>query len=165
MQLFPSAIPTARVEAQATYDPLRKEVVLFSGSFGTTPFNDTWRWDGTRWLRVDVEALPPASYEGAFVYERAKQRFVSYGPQTWVLQWTSSIHDEVCQVGFDGDGDGLQACADPDCDPVCSACGNTICDPSESCRGCPVDCGACGALCGDTYCDSGEAQTCPGDCP
>jgi hypothetical protein len=90
---------------------------------------------------------------------------VVYGPDTWILQWTSHLRDEACQVGFDRDGDGLKGCDDPDCAAVCERCGDATCDPSESCRNCPADCGLCPGLCGDTYCDGNEAQSCPGDCP
>lgn len=45
---------------------------------------------------------------------------------------------------------------------ACSACGNDTCEPGESARDCPED---CGAACGDGACQGGEsAVSCPEDC-
>ena len=44
-----------------------------------------------------------------------------------------------------------------------TACGNLICDFSESCSICPSDCGAC--VCGNNICEAVETcNTCPSDC-
>lgn len=45
-------------------------------------------------------------------------------------------------------------------------CGDQVCDATESCAGCPGDCGACTSVtCGDTTCGADEnCATCPGDC-
>ena len=73
------------------------------------------------------------------------------------LRWDRrEIRDEECTT-VDFDGDGLTACADPDCwqlcKPLCSpgtatctgpTCGDGICDAlREACDSCPADCGAC----------------------
>lgn len=48
------------------------------------------------------------------------------------------------------------------CDPSWPRCGDGVCNKElEDCRLCPQDC-ACTPVCGDTFCDPGE--TCPGDC-
>ena len=50
-------------------------------------------------------------------------------------------------------------------EPGTPASGDGTCSNIESCRLCPLDCGACTALCGDAFCDAPEtAATCPGDC-
>ncbi len=45
-------------------------------------------------------------------------------------------------------------------------CGDGICDASETCGGCPKDCGKCtGGACGDKTCDATEdCSLCPADC-
>jgi len=44
-------------------------------------------------------------------------------------------------------------------------CGNGECDPGESCRNCPEDCGSCGPVCGNGECESGETCfNCAKDC-
>ena len=44
-------------------------------------------------------------------------------------------------------------------------CGDTACQPGETCTSCPGDCGACPVSCGDLTCDADETcSNCPGDC-
>jgi hypothetical protein len=48
------------------------------------------------------------------------------------------------------------------CDPAWPRCGDGVCNAAlEDCHLCPMDC-TCTPVCGDTFCDPGE--TCPGDC-
>jgi hypothetical protein len=92
----------------------------------------------------------------------------------------------VCLGGFDGDGDGLIGCDDPDCwgrcTPLCPPdstpdwpddcdtalphCGDGVCNPNlETQRLCPGDCGPPPEICGDFICEGAEDETsCPGDC-
>jgi len=57
-QLNPPSSPPARLLAAAAYDPLRDRVVLFGGATitsdnkTTTPYYDTWEFDGTTWTQV-----------------------------------------------------------------------------------------------------------------
>lgn len=47
---------------------------------------------------------------------------------------------------------------------LCKSCGNGSCDMGENCSSCPSDCGKC-PLCGDGYCNNGEdCLTCAPDC-
>ncbi len=84
-----------------------------------------------------------------------------------------------CPAGYEGDGftcTDIDDCASNPCDPnatcsdavggftctcvaplvgdgtTCTACGNGMCDGSEGCAACPVDCGACSATCEDSSC-------------
>jgi hypothetical protein len=165
-QLLPAAVPTTRLYAAGAYDPVRREVVVFGGRSGASSLNDAWRWNGIKWSRIDVEVTPPAMGRPSMTYDRARERFVVMSDAgTFTLQWTSRNPDEICQLGFDRDGDSLVNCDDPDCAAECARCGNAMCDAAETCRSCPGDCGACIPLCGDTYCDGTEPLTCLGDCP
>ncbi|MEM1182411.1 MAG: hypothetical protein AAGM22_28955 [Acidobacteriota bacterium] len=69
------------------------------------------------------------------------------------------------------------ACGDSSCDPTesCSSCpsdcgicscGNGVCSGTENCLTCGADCGPCQiSLCGNSLCEFGETcNTCPGDC-
>jgi hypothetical protein len=100
--------------------------------------------------------------------------------EVWQLRWLSDRSYELCSLAVDEDGDGLSGCADPDCwasctplcppaascDPNWPRCGDNTCDPRETCRTCPADCGACAPACGDHFCDPGETvATCKSDCP
>lgn len=57
-QLNPPSSPPARLLAGAAYDPIRDRVVLFGGATitadgkTTTPYHDTWEFDGTTWTQV-----------------------------------------------------------------------------------------------------------------
>lgn len=52
------------------------------------------------------------------------------------------------------------------CDPTSARCGDGTCNLDlESCRLCPGDCGACTTACGDFICEGTESlANCPGDC-
>lgn len=70
-------------------------------------------------------------------------------------------------VPCDGDGscDPAESCKScpADCG-ACVACGDGACVQGENCDQCPADCGACDQ-CGDTQCDIGEdCGVCPDDC-
>ncbi|HEX5062778.1 MAG TPA: DUF4215 domain-containing protein, partial [Kofleriaceae bacterium] len=46
----PFTQPSARSRAGAAYDPVRRKVVVFGGSCGTScDLNDTWEWNGRSW--------------------------------------------------------------------------------------------------------------------
>ena len=106
--------------------------------------------------------------------------FTTDDSPTWELSFRAQAElYEVCQYGYDIDGDGLVGCADPDCwgycTPLCPPgaecdeaaphCGDGVCNEAlETCRLCPDDC-TCEPLCGDFFCDAGESTAnCPGDC-
>ncbi len=45
------------------------------------------------------------------------------------------------------------------------ACGDGVCNGTETCSTCPVDCGVCPPACGDVVCNGTETcSTCPADC-
>jgi cysteine-rich repeat protein len=188
-QPMPPLAPPPRAYAKAAFDPGRSTMVLFSGGIlnnvATTPADvDTWEWNGMAWSQVVPAASPPGIGElhvGELMsYDaRAENVLLLAPPTTWALRWESARPHEVCELGFDVDGDGLAGCADPDCwghcaplcppnatcDPALPHCGDGTCGAVESCRLCPKDCGACPPVCGDFFCDPGETKmTCPGDC-
>jgi hypothetical protein len=46
-----------------------------------------------------------------------------------------------------------------------ASCGDTNCDPGETCMTCPADCGQCGPVCPNGQCEAGETcMSCPSDC-
>ncbi|MEM7158989.1 MAG: hypothetical protein AAF799_39490 [Myxococcota bacterium] len=53
-------------------------------------------------------------------------------------------------------------CNDSGSSPIC---GDGQCSATESCGGCPEDCGSCTDICGDGQCTAGEScELCPFDC-
>jgi cysteine-rich repeat protein len=232
-------LPHPRALSGLTYDPIRRDVVLFGGEGTTEMYQDvpTWSWNGAGWARVPVPGIsyragPADVYDpnlratmligGGFVnnvhtmllravptsatalpweplpipfsrdpnvenhnavYEPLQGRVLvaaNADAPMWELSYRHEDDlDEVCQNGFDIDGDALTGCADPDCwgfcTPLCPPgaecddalphCGDGTCNTAlETCRLCPEDC-TCEALCGDLFCDPGETvANCPGDC-
>jgi hypothetical protein len=171
------------------WDPRRHRIVMFGGATGvntSTATGETWEWDGTAWTVLDAGAGPSPRFDAAMFATQDGSLTVFGGtvpPFTtndqWRLVWENTSLPETCAVPLDLDGDGLTGCDDPDCYYVCNPtcmpgttcdatqphCGDGKCDPLETCRMCPGDCGACPAVCGDSFCDPGEtAANCPGDC-
>ena len=78
--LSPSRRPEARMEHSLTLDPVRNELLLVGGVSdpSTTPFRDTWSFDGTTWTRRDSTTSPIA--QGAVaLYDARSDRIVLYG--------------------------------------------------------------------------------------
>ncbi len=78
--LTPSGAPSARYGATAIYDPVRDQMVLFSGSGGT---NDVWALPlagGTSWSHLPTLGTPPSARLGhSAVYDPARDRMVIFG--------------------------------------------------------------------------------------
>ncbi|MCX6747189.1 MAG: MopE-related protein [Candidatus Pacearchaeota archaeon] len=61
---------------------------------------------------------------------------------------------EVCNNQVDDNCNGLK-------DEGCAAvCGNSICEASETCSSCSLDCGVCPPVCGNGVCESANGETC-----
>ena len=190
VERHPLARPRPRFGHTMAYDPHRETIVLHAGSVTTDSVNvadDTWQWNGVNWFPIAVSLTPGPRRGHTMAYDGVHQRMVVHGAEaflgaaareTWAFTYESPLLDDRCD-GSDGDGDGVVACADPDCggrcDPVCDVtspcddpppprCGDGVCDVLEDCRLCPVDCGACPAVCGDWHCDPGETCNTCGDC-
>ncbi len=90
----PVGRPPARQFAAMATDTLRDEVVLFGGlDDAAAATNETWRYDGRTWTRLDG-VQPPARSRAVLVYDVARDEMVLFGgntaePQllndTWVL--------------------------------------------------------------------------------
>lgn len=62
--------------------------------------------------------------------------------------------------------DRTYSCVVATCDPLCTFCRNSVCDPGEDHSNCSFDCGCSTQACGDGICD-GFCETgtsCPTDC-
>ncbi len=78
--------PGPRTFPAMVYDSVRQKVVLFGGNrvlFGKSPvenrfLNDTWEWDGQRWLQIQVEGPPPRA-EAAIAFDARRGRVVLFG--------------------------------------------------------------------------------------
>ena len=169
------------VQPLMTWDPARRRLVLVSGNYF-----DAWEWDGTWWSplgSIGVRENPSGAmihpgFDGAGITVNGGYYFQTFETSgSWELRWDSDHASDLCRIRKEQDGDLLTACDDPDCWAVCTPacmpgdtcsstdprCGDSVCDPAESCRSCPADCTSCNNVCGDGSCETGE--TCAGECP
>lgn len=75
--------PTARAFHALAYDSTRDRVVLFGGISGNLRLDDTWEWDGTKWLNVSLDVpltqRPPARERHALAYDAGRNVVVLFG--------------------------------------------------------------------------------------
>src|SRR5690606_25229520 len=111
---------------------------------------------------------------------RGQMRHATMRPHTmprFTLRSTSVVSTVIvavlaaCSTRAAGGADAFESGATSDIPiELPPGCGNLICDGSEHCQSCPVDCGYCPpparpASCGNGTCDGGETGfSCPDDC-
>ncbi|MEZ4364872.1 MAG: kelch repeat-containing protein [Kofleriaceae bacterium] len=189
-ELATTGSPGARQGHALTWSSRLGGLLLVGGRVGTVPTRDVWRLVDATWTPIGVVGTPPPRRDHAIAEMTAQGRVVVVGgfdpnnqvvTATWSFGFTPTVAVETCQAPIDADGDGLMACADPDCWTVCAAsctpgvacgadaptCGDDVCDPIE-CGVCAVDCdgSACAPTCGDGVCHPAieDGGACPGDC-
>jgi len=95
-QQFPSSAPSARTNANMTYDAAVGAVVLFGGYPGTDwgeTLNDTWTWNGTDWTETYPATVPPNRYSFGMDYDPVNKALLMFGGfssdpargDTWLL--------------------------------------------------------------------------------
>jgi hypothetical protein len=80
-RLSTSPGPSPRDGARAAFDPLSTHTLLFGGAQidpTVTVLNDTWLWDGSQWLQIEVEGPPPRVHP-AMAFDVSRERFVMTG--------------------------------------------------------------------------------------
>lgn len=78
--------PAPRTFPAMTYDSHRKRIVMFGGNrvlFGSdenkdTFLNDTWEWDGQRWLEIKVAGPSPRA-EAAIAFDGKRRQVMLFG--------------------------------------------------------------------------------------
>ncbi|MGB8212102.1 MAG: hypothetical protein WCE68_00960 [Anaerolineales bacterium] len=84
-QVFPTSLPPAREWANMVYDRARQAILLFGGASGgglsnnTTLLDDTWVWDGTRWVEQHPDHHPPAREDFGMAYDENRQQVILFG--------------------------------------------------------------------------------------
>ncbi|HET9690234.1 MAG TPA: hypothetical protein VFP61_03720 [Acidimicrobiales bacterium] len=73
--------PSPLRDPAMAYDPDTGEVVLFGGVLpGGTPSDQTWEWNGTKWLQPPVAgAVPPARSGAALAFDGVHHQFLLFG--------------------------------------------------------------------------------------
>ena len=187
----PYAAPPTRAYGAFAWDAARQRLVYQGGAEidgAMTSVGDSWELDedANLWRRVPVAVLfdirtdhggsPSPDGRGIVVTGGMFNNDQLGFSEPRALEWTAGDREETCSTRVDSDGDGLAACADPDCWTICTprcppgaiscgpaTCGDGTCAPQLETRAtCPADCGAPPVSCGDLVCDPGE--TCLADC-
>src|SRR5258705_1598825 len=92
--------PGPRTFAAMAYDSLRRRVVLFGGNrvlFGRSPeeniyLDDTWEWDGRRWMEIKVPGPPPRA-EAVMTFDKERGRSVLFGGHSRSEKWRNWLGD------------------------------------------------------------------------
>lgn len=100
-----SESPSVRWDHALAYDVARNRVVMFGGDDGTALRNDTWTWDGSRWLEVTPPVSPGPRRDFAMAYDAARKRVVLFGgfddsvalADTW--EWDGATWTNVTPAG------------------------------------------------------------------
>src|SRR5205814_778403 len=70
--------PTPRASHSAAWDAARGQVVIFGGSDGLSPTDETWVWNGLWTLKNPVDRPPPISFAN-MAYDELRQQIVLFG--------------------------------------------------------------------------------------
>ncbi|MGE5183617.1 MAG: DUF4215 domain-containing protein [Acidobacteriota bacterium] len=98
-----SATPTARTNIVATYDAIRKQVMVFGGNSGG-PLSDTWLRTGTAWAQPAAFGQPNARMRGAMGYDPLRHRIVLFGGQTVGLNRRDNAANIMSNDTWEWDG-------------------------------------------------------------
>jgi hypothetical protein len=78
VQMTPANSPSDRARSATAYDSVMQKVVLFGGR-GSSPFNDTWQYDGVDWAQVTTANSPGARSLHVMAYDSVRQKMVVFG--------------------------------------------------------------------------------------
>jgi hypothetical protein len=73
--------PPYRYRHAMCSDPVRKRIVLFGGRDSTGARDDTWEWDGARWLLLDPPVVAESRWGARMAYESQHGRILLLGGQ------------------------------------------------------------------------------------
>ncbi len=84
--------PTPRTGAGLAYDPLRGVTVMYGGTTGGDPIQETWEWNGLSWHRGADG--PRGAYRPALVFDPGQRLMVAFGGSEQATCQTG-VHDET----------------------------------------------------------------------
>jgi hypothetical protein len=80
---MPLARPPARFYPAMSYDPVRREIVLFGGEGFSGGLSDTWVWDGVNWTQRFPAASPAGRrFHGMAAFNALSSTVVMFGGET-----------------------------------------------------------------------------------
>jgi hypothetical protein len=78
-QLVPVVWPASRSGFGMAFHAATGKTVLFGGSAGFNPTNETWEWDGVAWTQRLPAQSPPEREQHVMAYDPQRQRVVLWG--------------------------------------------------------------------------------------
>lgn len=75
----PAVSPTGRWGIAMAFDSARAEAVLFGGSTGALPSDETWTWSGAAWTQRAPASAPSSRRFHAMVFDAARSEVVLFG--------------------------------------------------------------------------------------
>jgi hypothetical protein len=81
-QLSTAHEPSARDSTAVSYDPVRKQIVLFGGDvggYGVSVVGETWVWTGSDWQRLKLRTQPKPRGFNSMAYDPAFQQMLLFG--------------------------------------------------------------------------------------
>ncbi len=91
--VYTTAQPMARSRFAMACDTNRKRIFLFGGGGPNGPnayLNDTWEWDGKKWIQLHPKTKPMGRYNHCMAYDPLRKRMVVYGGG---IKYAPAIHD------------------------------------------------------------------------
>lgn len=92
----PATSPTPRLRVASGYDPVRKQLVMFGGTFQNKTNDETWTYDGTTWTKRMPAVRPGTRADATLAWNPAMQRLILTGGaggfDVWAWdgsEWTS----------------------------------------------------------------------------
>ncbi|MBK8098602.1 MAG: hypothetical protein IPK26_15940 [Planctomycetes bacterium] len=100
LQRSPPVSPLPRTQMRMVYDPVRGAHLLFGGAtsiaiMNNTVSDETWMWDGTRWVLLAPATRPSARAAHGLAFDRRRGRAVLFGGYYWFgpHQWQDVLGD------------------------------------------------------------------------
>jgi len=76
-----SSQPPPRAGHGATYDPIRKRMVISGGRTEVEHLDDTWTWNGRDWRRQQARPPLPTTYLSSLDYDPLNDQLIGFGEQ------------------------------------------------------------------------------------
>jgi MYXO-CTERM domain-containing protein len=98
--------PTPRSDAAMAYDPARKSLILFGGSYYGTAMADTWEWTSAeKWVQLSPAASPDPLMGHGMVTDAGRSKVLLFGGQTnYVYQPSGFYTDPMRNQVWEWDG-------------------------------------------------------------
>ncbi len=92
----PATSPPPRFRVASSYDPVRKQLVMFGGMYQSKTNDETWTYDGTTWTKHMPAVRPGTRADATLAWNPAMQRLILTGGagafDAWAWdgsEWTS----------------------------------------------------------------------------